>query len=301
MYTTLSFRYERTERGNLMTMKRITAFFITFFLFLPFGVSHAIPFEVGLQVRGDYRFRDKFDLGIENFRSSLTNSEPTILKSDGIKALGVMEAWIRFSGVIGDESHFGLAIGNYYIPSVVLDEYRNGPEVYHANWDFRATYLMFTYHYAFERGRRGFLWGWRPEIGGGFGYAPNASWKSYGYRIKDGNYTEQSAYQESNFGTLLRLEAGLSRMFNRHLFYRIGLSLDYLNISSMSGSVQGLNGGYYVMGNGGIVPITENITTLIAPESVTGSDYQSYIPPIQGRSSFTMGTMGIFFSAGARF
>jgi hypothetical protein len=282
-------------------MKQILPFFITFFFTLSAFPLHGIPVEMGIQARGDMRFRDSFDTGIENFRSSVIGYQPNVVQVKGIHQDFTGEVWIRFREVAGPNHSFGIALGKYFLPAVEIREFRPDPSIYYTRWTYTASYLMFTYHYIMDYGEWRFFRKWRPELGIGFGLIPGPDWKGAGFRISGGEYTSVESYQHANFGSITRMETAFTRPLSRHLFFRAGIGLNYVHISGYSGTVHGLRGGYYVIDNQGYAPITENTALFIPPDSVLGEDFDRYVPTITGRAKLTLGTAGIFISIGARF
>ncbi len=230
------------------------------------GLS-AIPVEVGATFAAGQRQADRFSRGMQQFRTSVAPNVLSEVDSDDFADFHSAEAFLRL-GIFDDRnSYFGITVGQFVIPEQQLREFRSDLAFVQLGFTFDIPYFMFTYHYVGDIDFWRPLRRWQWEGGFGFGLVPTARWRGEGFLISPNQYLPYNINQTSRQGTIARLELGVRRYLTESIFLRTGLRATYAYLGQWSGTINGGDGEFWYLRNGGITPVS-GVNAFVAPQTL---------------------------------
>ncbi|MCE9597527.1 MAG: hypothetical protein K8S54_06125 [Spirochaetia bacterium] len=268
---------------------------------MSFNASSAIlafPFEIGMTGSAGFRSPSSFDTGLENFRTSLSPTVIAASKHSSFNNMPSAEGWFRIGDVISDQSFFGLMFGRTYAPDISIRQFRSDGVYFTSKWNFLIPYFGLTYHYRFRplESRH-----WSYEVGGTFGFVTEPRWRTDGYYQSRFQLSRLQTSHRAAYGSLLRVEGAVLKSVGDYVFLRAGLSHTFMYMGRFSGNVNG-NDGYWVnLRNGGLFPLAASQflqTFAVDPDPILGPTQVSLI---RKQTELSLGISQIFVSVGFRF
>ncbi len=268
---------------------------------MPLAGLAAVPVEFGATMAAGQRSQDRFNRGLDRFRSTVSPLVLTAVDTEPFTQMHSGDVWIRFGEIISENSYVGLTVGQFFVPEFGLREYRSDLAYLDLNWKFQISYGMFTYHYAeridFFRPLRNWEW----EGGFGFGFVPRAVVRAEGALISPSQYVPYSIKQSSSRGNIARLELGLRRSVTEHFFIRTGFRVTYAFIGELNGTINGGEGQFWYLRNSGITPLS-TVNLIVTPTTQFDPDLgivQASV--LREPVDFPAGVTEWQFSVGVRF
>ncbi|MBL8018725.1 MAG: hypothetical protein JNM27_03590 [Leptospirales bacterium] len=208
------------------------------------------------------------------------------------------EGWIRIGDVISDQSLFGLMVGRTYAPDISVRQLRTDGVYFTSKWNFLIPYFGLTYHYRFRplESRR-----WSYEVGGTLGFVTEPRWRTDGYFQSQFQLSRQHTSHRAAYGSLLRIEGAALKSLNDYVFLRGGLSHTFMYLGRFTGNVNGSDGYWVNLRNGGLFPLSASQflqTFAIDRDPILGPTQVSLI---RKQTELSLGVTQIFVSVGLRF
>lgn len=294
-------RFRRSRRQS--KFRRLAAALVL--TLAPFGSLAAIPVELGATYAFGARQEDRFNRGVERFRSTLNTRVFSATEASPFVSVPSFEGFARFGELVdGSSQHWlGIAGGRLDLPNIDITEFRSDGVVADLTWEFENfSYFLFTYHYQGDEFPGRLLDGWSWEAGGGFGFVPPAVWRQRGFLIGPGLLSSYDAKQTSRVSNMIRAEFSLRRRIGERAFFRTGPRVSYAFLGGWSGeSAGGEQGRFYRLRNGGFYPLS-SFAAIGAPTQI----FDPSVGLVQGilldePADLPLGIVEWQFSLGLRF
>lgn len=280
----------------------------TYYLILSFSVVlisvkeiRADEFQVGLTSVYLTHNDNSFSGGLYRIRPGLYNAFYRVVAYQPFQPYSAFEFYFRYTGPIGDNHSFGLAIGQELTGRATTTEIRS-VYITKLNQTFEFNYLLFTYHYSIPI--QSYFRNVSLEIGGGMGILPMIRWRIDGYQTDYNNFNKRyNALIESNNGFQYRLEAALVKKW-KAIVFRLGIRFDY----RLAGDFTGIAGGNSVRPftlTDGTHALTPDLLDIIELNQSARNQYLDLSLKTQGivkgHTEMLWGTNSLFLSVGFRF
>ena len=278
---------------------KFTFFFPVFVLIpLSFGYNagiQALPVEGGLTFSRGVRSRDRFDRGIEKYRSTLSLTTISVVDAESFRNTTGKEFFLRVGELFDDDNHYlGLGVGSRSFDDFDVTEFRSDRTLVSMNWKINASYLLFTYDYI---GRLTRKWKWEGGVGYGFVFSPRL--RINGFTANSSSVTEYNAVARGRLGNVARVHLGVKRILAENFILRFGLRSDYLYMGPFSGQINSLDSDWYFLQNGSLANLSAY--DVLEASTTTVEDNALRVSLLGDKALITAGLQELYFSIGFRF
>ena len=261
-----------------------------------------LSYEVGLMIAGGQADPGDLNSGVDLFQARYF-SLPEIRQNRGeaFGTSGFYEAFFRIHDLLGEGHDMGFSVGTLEFPSFRVSEISSGGRYFDSLWRFSGNYLLFQYHYTSPSFR---LWRLRKvsyEIGGGAGVLPSLNWTVHGVERRYGDPTVFDSEQKSKMAMMMRLDGGFVLESRSGITFHGGFYGSYIYAGEFTGKVRGMDGSWYSLSGGGLVPMSSDELLYTQQLMQSGALDTVFLKPIQGKASYRITGTGLYLSAGVHF